>query len=77
MKVYKIKYQCPMTCLRCDKNLNIKYLLKDTDYLGLKSVKFFYYCLRCKKKRKQIDNEITDFYFELYSKLNKLNYLFN
>ncbi len=59
------------------KKLNIKYLLKDTDYLGLKSVEFLDYCLRCKKKRKQIDNEITDFYFELYNKLNKLNYLLN
>jgi hypothetical protein len=72
MKVYNIQYQCPMKCLRCDKKLNIKYLLEDTEHLGLKSVKFIDYCLRCKKKRKQIDNEIIDFYFELYNKLNKL-----
>ena len=72
MKVYNIKYQFPMKCLRCDKKLNIKYLLEDTEHLGLKSVKFIDYCLRCKKKRKQIDNEIIDFYFELYNKLNKL-----
>ena len=77
MKVYNIKYQCPMECLRCGKKLSIKYLLEDTEHLGLKSVEFFYYCLRCKNKRKQIDNEITDFYFELYSKLNKLNHLLN
>ena len=77
MKVYNIKYQCPMECLRCGKKLSIKYLLEDTEHLGLKSVEFFDYCLRCKNKRKQIDNEITDFYFELYSKLNKLNYLLN
>ena len=77
MKVYNIKYQCPMECLRCGKKLNIKYLLEDTEHLGLKSVEFFDYCLRCKKKRKQIDNEITDFYFELYSKLNKLNCYLN
>jgi hypothetical protein len=66
-----------MECLRCGKKLNIKYLLNDTEYLGLKSVEFFDYCLRCKKKRKEIDKELTDFYFELYSKLNKLNYLLN
>ena len=77
MKVYNIKYQCPMECLRCGKKLSIKYLLEDTEHLGLKSVEFFDYCLRCKKKRKQIDNEITDFYFEMYNKLNKLNYLIN
>ena len=57
MKVYNIKYQCPMECLRCGKKLNIKYVLKDTEYLGLKSVEFFDYCLRCKKKRKEIDKE--------------------
>ena len=77
MKVYNIKYQCSMECLRCGKKLNIKYLLENTEHLRLKSVEFFYYCLRCKKKRKQIDNEITDFYFELYSKLNKLNCFLN
>jgi hypothetical protein len=66
-----------MECLRCGKKLNIKYVLKDTEYLGLKSVEFFDYCLRCKKKRKEIDKELTDFYFELYSKLNKLNYRLN
>ena len=63
------------TCLRCDKKSNIKYLLQDTEHLGLKSVKFYDYCLRCKKKRKQIDIEILDFYFELYNKLNKLESL--
>jgi len=73
MKVYNIKYQCPMECLRCRIKSNIKYSLEQTEHLDLKSVEFFDYCLRCKKKRKQIDNEITDFYFELYSKLNKLN----
>ena len=77
MKVYNIKYQCPIECLRCGKKLNIKYLLKDTDYLGLKSVEFIDYCLRCKKKRKQIDQELIDFYYEMYLKLNKLNYLLN
>ena len=75
MKVYNIKYQCPMECLRCGKKLNIKYLLNDTEYLGLKSVEFFDYCLRCKKKRKEIDKELTDFYYEIYLKLNQLNYL--
>jgi hypothetical protein len=49
MKVYNIKNQCPMECLRCGKKLNIKYLLEDTEHLGLKSVEFFDYCLRCKK----------------------------
>ena len=53
MKVYNIKYHCPMECLRCGKKLSIKYLLEDTEHLGLKSVEFFDYCLRCKKKRKQ------------------------
>ncbi len=77
MKVYNIKYQCPMECLRCGKKLSIKYLLEDTEHLDLKSVEFFDYCLRCKKKRKQIDNEITAFYYELYDKLNKLNHLLN
>ena len=75
MKVYNIKYQCPMECLRCGKKLNIKYLLEDTEHLGLKSVEFFDYCLRCKKRK--ADNEITDYYFELYNNLNKLNNFLN
>jgi len=66
-----IKYQCLIRCFRCDKRIDKKYTLVNTEYTDLKEVDFNIYCLRCKKKRRKIDIELTDFYWEIYSKLNK------
>jgi hypothetical protein len=68
----QLKYQMKMTCFRCCKKLNVKYLIKDTEYEDLKEVNFNLYCLRCSKKRKDIDKELCDFYWEIFSKLEKL-----
>ena len=76
-EIIKIKNQCLIKCFRCDRRINTKYTLENTEYKDLKLVDFNVYCLRCKKKRKEKDIELLDFHWELYNKLNEFSSCMN